>query len=113
MSWCSPLKPKGKAKDKKKEEEELFKPVKCKIPKGVAKAIVKADYMDSVGADWVERWIENWVQGNCMPPQLLSGEFLGLLRRFLGAGKADEVLEAIRKEYANTFGGEPEVEEEE
>lgn len=108
--WTSPLKPK---KVKKDDELSLFKAVKCRIPKPVAKAVVKAEFMDSVGADWVERWIENWVQSNCMPPQLVSGEFLGLLRRWLGDEKSGEVLESIRKEYANTFGGKPEVEEEE
>tara|TARA_R110000868_G_scaffold63967_3_gene192574 strand:- start:695 stop:1078 length:384 start_codon:yes stop_codon:yes gene_type:complete len=97
--WASPLKqPKVK-----KEEVEAIKHVKCRVPKGSAKSIAGAKTMDEVGARWVERWIEQFVQENSYPPQLVSGDFVALLGKWLDPHKAMEALERLRSEYKRSF----------
>jgi len=104
--WTSPLK-KPKAKSEQKIKEEILKPfkkVKPKVSTGSVRTIL--DTHDDVGVEvarWVERWIEQLVRERCLPPQLVSSDFLSLLGKFLIPEDALTILTRIRTDYRRDF----------
>jgi hypothetical protein len=104
--WTSPLK-KPKAKTAEKTEAEILKPfkkLKPKVSTGATRAIL--DTHDDVGTEvgrWTERWIEQLVRERCLPPQLISSDFLSLLGKFLVPEDALTILTRIRTDYRREF----------
>lgn len=85
---------------KKPAEEEKFKPEKPKISLATAKKILKPLKIEVGQSEclWVNRWVENEVRGRCLPPSLLSNDFLAEVGKIFAEG-GDEFLGRLRADF--------------
>lgn len=97
--------PFSKQKQKKQKEAlmidvplEKFKPLKPKLSKGAAKALVEVSCSASELL-WIERWLTNLVQERSLPPQICGADAFDALTTYLAPTDALAILDAIRADF--------------
>lgn len=95
--WASPLKkPKPTATDA--VELKPFKAPKPRISRGAAKAILGIP-TDPHTLFRLTDSIDNLVRTEGLPPQLVSNDFVCLLKQFCGDARAETLLNRLRTEF--------------
>jgi hypothetical protein len=95
--------PFSKQKQKKQKEAidvplEKFKPLKPRLSKGSAKALVESSCSASE-IMWIERWLTNLVQERSLPPQICGVDAFDALTQYLAPADVLKILDTIRADF--------------
>jgi hypothetical protein len=102
MNHGSPFASKEKKKIAKAVEADVplekFKPLKPRLSRGSAKALVEVS-CSPTELMWVERWLTNLVQTRSLPPQICGADAFDALTQFLAPQDALAILDQLRSEF--------------